>query len=83
MIAETGIEDLFQKRICSSIAVMSISFFTSMVLPHQFSISVSSVKRLPFICIDVYDIISKHFTLSYRQENLWDRSRWLTNSAIL
>ena len=65
-----------------STAVPSTSFFISMVLSHQFIISESSVKRLPFLCIDVHDIISIHFTLSYHQENLWDRSRWLTDPTI-
>ena len=65
-----------------SIAVLSTPFFISMVLSHQFSISVSSVKRFPFLCIDVHDIISIHFTLGYHQENLWDRSRGLTDPAI-
>ena len=58
------------------------SFRTIAVLSTSFFISVSSVKRLPFLCIDEHDIISIHFTLSQHQENLSDRSRWLTDPAI-
>ena len=52
-----------------SIAVLSTAFFISMVLSHHFSISISSVERLPFLFIDVHNITSIHFTLSYHQEN--------------
>ena len=65
-----------------SIAILSISFFISMVLSDQFSISVSSVKRLSFLCIDIHDITSINFPLSYHQQKLWDHSRRFIDPAI-
>ena len=65
-----------------SIAFPTTSFSISVVFSDQFSISVSSVKRLPFLCIDVHDITSKSFPLSYHQQNLWNHSTWITDPAI-